>query len=86
MNIEMVIAVALGLTPVAGEEAQKVDYDPAAVAQVGQFTTVVDAKGTTRITGIDRQGRHYSLVIDRNGWVDATLPGDDREFRVTHGI
>jgi hypothetical protein len=76
MIMSAVVAVALGLTPVAEGPVQTVRVSPDVAAKIGRYSQVTDGRGTTRIRGYDRLGRPYELVIDKNGHVEAEV-GDE---------
>ncbi|MBV9929782.1 MAG: hypothetical protein JO013_02420 [Alphaproteobacteria bacterium] len=70
-----ILAVALGLAPVAPGGAQQVRVSAAAVAQaVGRCEQKVDRRGTVRLTGFDRRsGRAFDIRIDHAGHVEANV-------------
>lgn len=79
MLMSTVLAVALGVAPV--------NHDPQSVAgdyssQVGAYSQFVDRRGTTHVTGRDRRGRSYELVMDKRGNVEATVGERLITFRV----
>lgn len=81
MMMATVIAVALGVAPVQQSGAAQFvagDYS----AKVGQFSHVVDSRGTTYLKGHDREGRAYELVIDKRGYVEAIVGEHVVHFRV----
>lgn len=75
-----IIAVALGLTPVADGQ---VIHDSAAVTrQVGQFAEQTDSRGVRHLRGFDTQGRPYHATVDQAGRVEATVGDLVIEFTV----
>ena len=80
MILATVVAVALGLTPVNGNAAQTVsgDYTKA----VGLYSQTVDRRGTSHVRGIDSRGVPYELVLDKRGYVEATVGDRMVTFRV----
>jgi hypothetical protein len=71
MLMSTIVAVALGLAPTqqAGNQFVSGDYSK----QVGQFSQYVDRRGTTHVSGHDHWGVPYELVMDRNGYVEASV-------------
>jgi hypothetical protein len=51
-------------------------------AKVGHYTQTVDSRGTTHIKGRDARGRPYDLVVDKNGYVEASVGGQVVNFRI----
>ena len=81
MIISSVVAVALGIAPVSHDGSSTTisgDYS----RQVGGYTQVVDRRGTTYVKGRDARGMPYSLVIDRNGYVEANFAERAIAFQV----
>jgi hypothetical protein len=81
MLISTVVAVALGLTPIQPTGAAQIvtgDYS----AQVGHYSQYVDGAGTTHIKGHDRRGVAYELVMDKHGYVEASVGYEIVNFRV----
>jgi hypothetical protein len=81
MLMSTVVAVALGLTPTQQSSSAQIvsgDYS----AEVGQFTQYVDSRGTTHLSGRDRRGIAYDLVMDRHGYVEADVGEQVVNFRV----
>jgi len=81
MIISTVVAVALGLTPV-GESAVAQIIDGDYSAAIGRYTQTVDRHGTTHVRGADARGVPYELIVDRNGYVEATVGDGVVNFRV----
>jgi hypothetical protein len=79
MLISTVIAVALGVAPVSSD-SQIVSGDYS--SQIGRYSQSVDRSGTTRLRGYDRNGASYELMIDRRGFVEATVGDRIVTFRV----
>jgi hypothetical protein len=81
MLMSTIVAIALGLTPIQqGVGAQVVAGDYS--AQVGRFFHYVDARGTTHLKGHDRRGQAYELVMDKHGYVEASVGDRVVNFRV----
>jgi hypothetical protein len=81
MLMETVIAVALGVAPVNEDgavQAASADY----AVKVGQYSQVVDRRGTTHVRGHDVRGQAYDLVMDKNGYVEASIGERVITFRV----
>jgi hypothetical protein len=79
MLMTTVVAVALGVAPV-NQDPQAVTGDYS--SQVGHYSQIVDRRGTTHVTGRDRLGTPYELVMDKNGNVEATFGERVITFRV----
>ena len=72
MMITTVVAVALGLAPVNESSASQTvsgDYS----AAVGRYSQTVDRRGTNHLRGVDSHGVSYELVLDKRGYVEATV-------------
>ena len=84
MLMPTIIAVALGIAPVNqdGSVATATDYS----GQVGQYSQIIDRRGTTHVKGRDSRGRTYELVMNKNGYVDASFGELSIRFRVQHAI
>ena len=81
MMMTTVVAVALGLAPVnEGSAAQTVSGDYSAA--VGRYSQTVDRRGTNHVRGIDSHGVSYELVLDKRGYVEATVGERTVSFRV----
>ena len=81
MMMTTVVAVALGLAPVnEGSVAQTVSGDYSAA--VGRYTQTVDGRGTNHVRGVDSRGVSYELVLDKRGYVEATVGERTVSFRV----
>jgi hypothetical protein len=81
MMITTVVAVALGLAPVNESNAPQTvsgDYS----AAVGRYSQTVDRRGTSRVRGVDSRGVSYELVLDKRGYVEATVGERSVSFRV----
>lgn len=80
MLIPTVIAVALGVAPVGHDGFVKLaaDYSRA----IGQYSQVVDDRGTTHIKGRDRHGQPYQLVVSKTGYVEASYGEREISFHV----
>lgn len=81
MMMATVVAVALGVAPIPQSGAAHIvtgDYS----SQVGQFSHVVDSRGTVHLKGHDRQGRAYEVVMDKHGYVEAIVGEHVINFRV----
>jgi len=79
--ISTVVAVALGVAPVdSNGVAQPLtgDYSD----RIGAFSQSVDRRGATHVRGRDARGVPYELVMDRNGYVDASVGEWVVSFRV----
>ncbi|HEY6047805.1 MAG TPA: hypothetical protein VIV07_02030 [Sphingomicrobium sp.] len=83
MMMTAVVAVALGLTPVAEGPAQTVRVSSDIAAKIGRYSQATDARGTTRVRGYDRLGRPYELTIDKHGYVEASVGDQIVSFRVS---
>jgi len=79
MLMTTIVAVALGVAPV-NQDPQSVSGDYS--NQVGRYSQTVDHRGTTHITGRDRGGASYELVMDKHGNVEATVGERVITFRV----
>jgi hypothetical protein len=82
MLLSTVVAVALGVAPV-NQDPQPVTGDFS--ARVGRFSQTIDRRGTTHVHGRDSSGRSYDLVLDKNGYVEATVGDHVVSFRVVEG-
>ena len=81
MMMTTVVAVALGLTPVhESSAAQTVNGDYSAA--VGRYSQTVDRRGTNHVHGVDSRGIPYELVLDKRGYVEATVGERAVSFRV----
>ena len=70
MVVSGIVAIALGLTPVAESKSpQLVQVDEKIAAQVGKYEQFVGKDGKTHVRGFDRLGRAYDLTIDAQGHV-----------------
>ena len=81
MIMTTVVAVALGLTPVTERSASQTvsgDYS----AAVGRYSQTVDRRGTNHVRGVDSRGVSYELVLDKRGYVEATVGERAVSFRV----
>ena len=81
MLMSTIVAVALGLTPtqqIGTAQVVSGDYS----TQVGRFSQYVDRRGTTHISGRDRRGMPYELVMDKHGYVEASVGSRIVNFRV----
>lgn len=76
-----VVAVALGIAPL-GQDGTVPASASEFSSQVGHYTQTVDSRGTTHIKGRDVRGRPYDLVVDKNGYVEASVAGQIVNFRV----
>jgi hypothetical protein len=79
MLMTTVVAVALGVAPV-NQDPQPVTGDYS--NRIGRYSQVVDRRGTTHVTGRDRLGTPYDLVMDKHGNVEATVGERVVTFRV----
>ena len=77
MIMNAVLAVALGLTPVKpGIETQVIPYNPTEYSGlIGRYHQSTDSRGTTHLTGFDRDGRPYDIAVTSNGRVEGTVGG-----------
>ena len=83
MLMSAVIAVALGLVPVAENgPAQAVKVDARTAAQVGRYVQFTGKDGRTHVRGFDRLGRSYDLTIDRDGQVRGQAGNWDVAFQI----
>jgi hypothetical protein len=81
MMMTTVVAVALGLAPVPeNSPAQIVSGDYSAA--VGRYSQTVDRRGTSHVRGVDSRGISYELVLDKRGYVEATVGERVVSFRV----
>ena len=81
MMMTTVVAVALGLAPVnENSAAQTVSGDYSAA--VGRYSQTVDRRGTNHVRGVDSRGVSYELVLDKRGYVEATVGERAVSFRV----
>jgi len=81
MMMTTVVAVALGLAPVSeGSVPQTVSGDYSAA--VGRYSQTVDRRGTNHVRGVDSRGVSYELVLDKRGYVEATVGERTVSFRV----
>jgi hypothetical protein len=79
MLISTVVAVALGVAPVNPDnQVIAGDYS----SQIGRYSQFVDRRGTTHLRGRDARGVSYDLVMDRNGFVEASVGDRVVSFRV----
>lgn len=81
MIIATVVAVALGLAPVDESKASETvsgDYSKA----IGLYSQTVDRRGTSHVRGIDSRGVPYELMVDKRGYVEATVGDRVVSFRV----
>jgi len=81
MLMPLVIAVALGIAPVNQDgliRADSADY----AARVGHYSQIVDRRGTAHVRGRDGRGQAYDLVIDRQGYVEASIGERVVTFRI----
>jgi len=81
MMMTTVVAVALGLAPINESSASQTvsgDYS----AAVGRYSQTVDRRGTNHVRGVDSHGVSYELVLDKRGYVEATVGERAVSFRV----
>ncbi len=81
MIIATVVAVALGLAPVNESKPSEIvsgDYSKA----IGLYSETVDRRGTSHVRGIDSRGIPYELMVDKRGYVEATVGDRVVSFRV----
>jgi len=81
MMMTTVVAVALGLAPLNEySDSQIVSGDYSAA--VGRYSQTVDRRGTNHVRGVDSRGVPYELVLDKRGYVEATVGERTVSFRV----
>lgn len=76
MIMNAVLAVALGLAPVnPAQHSQVLRYNPTDYAGlIGRYQQSTDSRGTTHLTGYDRQtGRPFDIAVAKNGQVEGTV-------------
>lgn len=87
MMMSTVVAVALGLAPVKDSPAaQLVQPSPQALISIGRYSQSTDARGTTRIRGVDGRGQCYELIMDRKGHVEALVGEKAITFDVSEAV
>ena len=86
MLMSTIVAVALGVTPTQQAGTTQIvsgDYSN----KVGQFSQYVDRRGTTHVSGRDHRGVPYELVMDRHGYVEASVGSSwIVQFRVKEAV
>lgn len=70
MLMSTIVAVALGMAPIAQDGTVSGDYSKI----VGRYSQKVDKRGTTRLTGFHRvTGAPFEITIDKDGNVEGTV-------------
>jgi hypothetical protein len=70
MLMSTIVAVALGMAPVAQDGTVTGDYSKI----VGRYSQSVDKRGTTRLTGFHRvTGAPFTITIDKDGNVEGDV-------------
>ena len=70
MLMSTIVAVVLGMAPVAQDGTVTGDYSNI----VGRYSQTVDKRGTTRLTGFHRvTGAPFEITIDKDGNVEGEV-------------
>ena len=70
MLMSTIVAVALGMAPVAQDGTVSGDYSKI----VGRYSQTVDKRGTTHLAGFHRvTGAPFEIAIDKDGNVEGTV-------------